>query len=131
MNNALLSEKRLRPTLYALFTFTLSINLIATREHISGCPILFHTQRNASCPTALIVLRLWSVRSSVAGVALNGDRLMRVARIVLDSGAVYTICVIVLFAVNIAGNNALYPVSNLVVQVIVSMLSQLCFSGVV
>ena len=70
--------------------------------------------------SALIVLRLWTIRSNITGIALHGDRLARVARIVLDSGLVYTICMVVLFAVNIAGNNALYPVSDLVMQVIVS-----------
>ena len=69
---------------------------------------------------ALIVWRLWRLRSKVAGTSLNPDRLLRVARIMIDSGMIYSVSVVILFGVNIAGSNALYPVSDVIVQIIVS-----------
>lgn len=52
---------------------------------------------------------------------LNSDRLLRVVRIIVDSALIYTLSVFVLVAVNIAGSNALYPVSDMIAQLIVSV----------
>lgn len=53
------------------------------------------------------------------GVTVHPHRLSKVMRIILDSGAIYTICVIVFFGTTLAGSNAQYGVSDVVVQVIV------------
>lgn len=50
----------------------------------------------------------------------NPDRLKRVIRIVLDSGLMYTVCVIAFFGTTLGQSNAQYGVSDVVVQVIVS-----------
>ena len=57
----------------------------------------------------------------VISTASNPDRLKRIIRIVLDSGLMYTIGVIALFATILGRSNAQYGVSDVIVQVIVSI----------
>lgn len=72
--------------------------------------------------TALIVWKLWNVHSRVTHLAvIRADRLLHVVRIIVDSALVYTLSVFVLVACNIARSNALYPVSDIIAQLIVSL----------
>ena len=63
--------------------------------------------------------RIWRVKSKATGATVHPHRLSRVMRIILDSGLLYTICVIIFFGTMLAGSNAQYGVSDVVVQVIV------------
>ena len=116
VNSALLSEERLRPVLYTIFSLTLVLNVISTCAYAQSSVLL-----TADRCIALIAFRLWHLRRRVIGISLNADRFSRITRVMVDSAMFYTLCIIVLFAVNIVGNNALYPVSDVIVQVIVSV----------
>lgn len=50
---------------------------------------------------------------------MNSDRLVRAIRLILDSGLMYTVCVVIFFATSLGGSNAQYPISDVVVQMIV------------
>lgn len=72
------------------------------------------------CSQAMIVWRIWRVRRKTADSAVHPNRLMHVIRIIIDSGSMYTLCVIIFFGTTLAESNAQYGVSDVVVQVIVS-----------
>ena len=69
----------------------------------------------------MIIYKLWSIRQRSAEVFIasmgnghGGGALMRAMRIMIESGAMYTISVIVFFVVYLASNNAQYGVSDCV-----------------
>lgn len=65
--------------------------------------------------------RIWRVRRRTVDSAVHPNRLRHVIRIVIDSGLMYTITVIVFFGTTLAESNAQYGVSDVVVQMIVSV----------
>lgn len=102
--NAFLNVGRLTPFITSALSITLGLNLIAT---------------------FMIIYKLWSIRQRSAEVFIasmgnghGGGALMRAMRIMIESGAMYTISVIVFFVVYLASNNAQYGVSDCVVQII-------------
>lgn len=95
--NALLDDPRITPWLDTITACTLALNVLVT---------------------SLIVWRIWRVKSKSAAATVNPHRLSRVMRIILDSGLLYTVCVIIFFGTTLAGSNSQYGVSDVVVQVI-------------
>lgn len=68
----------------------------------------------------MIVWRIWNVRRKTIDSSTHPNKLMRVIRIIVDSGLMYTVSVIIFFGTTLAGSNAQYGVSDVVVQIIVS-----------
>lgn len=64
--------------------------------------------------------KLWKVRSQIASISADPGKPMRIIRIIIDSGFMYTVSVVIFFATGLAGSNSQYPVSNCVVQIVVS-----------
>ncbi|KAM5545449.1 hypothetical protein V8D89_000487 [Ganoderma adspersum] len=100
--NALLNTRKLKPFITSTLVITLVLNLIAT---------------------SLIVYKIWSTerstRRAFAGTGLdNTSNLRRAMHIVIESGLLYSVGVVVFFAVYLASNNAQYGVSDCVVQII-------------
>lgn len=95
--DAQLQDPRITPWLNTLTVCTLVLNVLVT---------------------TLIVWRIWRVKSKSTGATVNPRRLSRVMRIILDSGLLYTVCVVTFFGTVLAGSNAQYGVSDVVVQVI-------------
>ncbi|PSR99323.1 hypothetical protein PHLCEN_2v4136 [Hermanssonia centrifuga] len=96
-SEALLTESRITPWLDSIAVLTLVINILVT---------------------SLIVWRIWRVRSKTVESSSHPNRLSHVIRIVLDSGLMYTLCAIIFFGTTLAGSNAQYGVSDVIVQVI-------------
>ncbi|THG98149.1 hypothetical protein EW026_g4000 [Hermanssonia centrifuga] len=96
-HSALLNESSITPWIDSFLSFTLVVNLFVT---------------------SLIIGKLWKVRERIVGSSSNPDKWIRVMRIILDSGLMYTLSVVIFFATSIAGNNAQYGVSDVVVQII-------------
>ena len=119
---ALLNNARIAPWLDTLTACTLVLNVLVTCEHPlkSSCSLRVLTGTTAA--TALIVWRIWRVKTRSAAATVHPHRLARVMRIILDSGLLYTVCVVVFFGTTLAGSNAQYGVSDVVVQVIVRVL---------
>ncbi|KIP04646.1 hypothetical protein PHLGIDRAFT_129367 [Phlebiopsis gigantea 11061_1 CR5-6] len=97
--NALLSTGELAPFIISMMSITLALNLIAT---------------------SMIVYKIWSIKRYSRDFfgALGESGLRRAIRIVVESGLMYSLGVAVFFIVYVAGNNALYGVSDCVVQII-------------
>ncbi|EKM60639.1 uncharacterized protein PHACADRAFT_246673 [Phanerochaete carnosa HHB-10118-sp] len=95
--NALIEDPRVKPWLDTITACTLLVNVLVT---------------------SLIVWRIWRVRSKAAAATVHPHRLSRLMRIILDSGLLYTVCVVIFFGTTLAGSNAQYGVSDVVVQVI-------------
>ncbi len=115
--NTLLNVGQLRPFITSTISITLALNLIATC--ISGLSILQMVVLTCRCFLALIVYKIWSVerrsRAVFVGTALSDtSSLRRVMHIVIESGLMYSVSVVVFFAVYLASNNAQYGVSDCV-----------------
>ena len=130
--DALLQDPRITPWLETLTACTLAVNVLVTCTSTPSYHVLslYHARTrlthllsllslSISASIALIVWRIWSVKSKSTGATVYPHRLSRVMRIILDSGLLYTVCVIIFFGTNLAGSNAQYGVSDVVVQVIV------------
>ncbi|KAH8105363.1 hypothetical protein BXZ70DRAFT_520696 [Cristinia sonorae] len=103
-SNAFLNASELSPFITSVLTLTLTLNFVAT---------------------SMIVYKIYTIQRqtahhfvSSAGQGRNGGALRRAMRIVIESGAMYSVAVFVFFVVYLAGNNAQYGVSDCVVQVI-------------
>jgi len=96
-HEALLNNPRIKPWLDTLTACTLIVNVLVT---------------------SLIVWRIRRVCTNSASAKMNIDRFLRIIRVVLDSGLIYTVCIITFFGTTLAGSNAQYGVSDVVVQVI-------------
>lgn len=118
---ATLNDARIQPWTYATYAMTLTLNTGLTCKCPPTSLCLFRSSFLLGDVIALIVWKLWKVHSGVSRVAeVVTDRLMHVVRIIIDSALVYTLSVFVLVACNIAKSNALYPVSDVIAQLIVS-----------
>ncbi|TFY51508.1 hypothetical protein EVG20_g10969 [Dentipellis fragilis] len=98
--NAFLNAGVLSPFITSVLSITLVLNLIAT---------------------ALIVHRIWSLQRRTRDLFVDsrggqsgGGALTRAMRIIIESGTMYSVSVIVFFAVYLANNNAQYGVSDCV-----------------
>ncbi|TCD63101.1 hypothetical protein EIP91_006005 [Steccherinum ochraceum] len=100
-----LNSDRLTPWLTSTLAVTMTLNVIAT---------------------GLIVYRIWSVERSSTGMIIysrgsserQGSALKRAMRIIIESGALYTVSVFLFFVTFLAKHNAQYATSDAVVQVI-------------
>ena len=121
---ALLNNARIAPWLDTLTACTLVLNVLVTCEHPPPQLVVFilRVLTASAIATALIVWRIWRVKTRSAAATVHPHRLARVMRIILDSGLLYTVCVVVFFGTTLAGSNAQYGVSDVVVQVIVRVL---------
>ncbi|KIP07584.1 hypothetical protein PHLGIDRAFT_412628 [Phlebiopsis gigantea 11061_1 CR5-6] len=97
--STLFTANQLTPFILSLECITLALNVIAT---------------------SLIIYKIWRVdRSSRRLFSLrSSDSLKRAIRIVVESGLMYTLSVVCLMGVYISGNNAMYGVSDCLVQII-------------
>jgi hypothetical protein len=80
--------------------------------------------------SALIVYRIWRVNNEIGrGHLFQPDSpLSRVVVVLIESGLIYTFSVIILFVLYLAGNNAIYGVSNAVSKENLSITNYLiCF----
>ncbi|KAH8105362.1 hypothetical protein BXZ70DRAFT_1043500 [Cristinia sonorae] len=103
-SDTFLNSSKLSPFITALLSLTLALNLLAT---------------------SMIVYKIYTILGQSAhyfvssrGEGRSGGGLRRAMRIVIESGAMYSVAVFVFFVVYLAGNNAQYGVSDCVVQVI-------------
>ena len=67
-----------------------------------------------------MVFKLWRAHSRVRTVASGGDSLKKVIRIIVDSGLLYTISVVAFLLTIVTHSNAIYGVTDAMVQIIVS-----------
>ncbi|KAH8092471.1 hypothetical protein BXZ70DRAFT_875870, partial [Cristinia sonorae] len=102
--NAFLNSSQLSPFITSVLLLILSLNLIAT---------------------TLIVFKIWKIQSVTARYVSSygqgrqeNTTLRRAMRIIIESGAIYSVSLITFFVVYIAGNNAQYGVSDCVVQIV-------------
>ncbi|EPQ54379.1 hypothetical protein GLOTRDRAFT_130568 [Gloeophyllum trabeum ATCC 11539] len=68
--------------------------------------------------TSLIVHKIWRVNTQVASSALHPARLTHIVRVVIDSGLIYTACIIALFGSTLANSATQFLFSSVLVQVI-------------
>ncbi|TFY75789.1 hypothetical protein EWM64_g8225 [Hericium alpestre] len=72
--------------------------------------------------SSLIVYRIWSIyraNNDISEENLGGTTALRRAiRIIVESGAVYTLSIIILFVLDVTGSNSLYLTSDCVIQII-------------
>ncbi|RPD65740.1 hypothetical protein L226DRAFT_609464 [Lentinus tigrinus ALCF2SS1-7] len=72
--------------------------------------------------TGLIVHRILKINASVDAPSITrlgeNDRLIRVARVLVESGFLYTVSVFIFFCTFLTSNNAQYGVSDVIVQLI-------------
>ncbi|KIP07585.1 hypothetical protein PHLGIDRAFT_412673 [Phlebiopsis gigantea 11061_1 CR5-6] len=96
---ALLNVGELSPFITSLLSITLALNVIAT---------------------SMIIYKIWMIeRGTRDAFALRGSSsLRRAIRIIVESGLLYSLSVVCNMGVYVSGNNALYGVSDCVVQVI-------------
>ncbi|KIY47194.1 hypothetical protein FISHEDRAFT_45812 [Fistulina hepatica ATCC 64428] len=100
-----LATARLSPFITSMLSLTLGLNLLTT---------------------LLIIIRIWSIKTELYtnGGAVPYERVvrqdpfMRVMRMLIESGLLYTVSVVVLFATYLADNNAFLGVSDSIVQII-------------
>ncbi|TFY75787.1 hypothetical protein EWM64_g8223, partial [Hericium alpestre] len=90
---ASLSAKELQPFITTALTTTLALNLIAT---------------------SMIAWRIRSIRS----FGESADAINHAVRVIVESGAMYSISVLVFFIVYLAGSNGLYAASDCAFQII-------------
>ncbi|KIP05679.1 hypothetical protein PHLGIDRAFT_119583, partial [Phlebiopsis gigantea 11061_1 CR5-6] len=99
--DALLSIAQLAPFLTAFLVLTLATNVLTT---------------------GLIVWRIWRIDRQTAALAARParrrSRLANVVRILVESGALYTALVLATFGTELAGSNAIYGVSDVMVVVV-------------
>ncbi|OSX68021.1 hypothetical protein POSPLADRAFT_1043180 [Postia placenta MAD-698-R-SB12] len=84
-------EKRMAPMLVVIYSTTLTNNFICT---------------------GMIVRRIWQVSKRSAQFFVSGNSLSRTNRIFVESALLYTTTMVVLFITILVGNNALYGVSD-------------------
>jgi len=94
-----LNTARLSPWITSLLSLTLAMNLITT---------------------SLIVYRIWTIRRILKrrSATTVSRPLTNVMRVVIESGAFYTISVVILVVVYMLSSNAELPVSDAIVQII-------------
>ncbi|PSR75960.1 hypothetical protein PHLCEN_2v8765 [Hermanssonia centrifuga] len=99
-------QRLLKPFLYSFFIITIALNLLTT---------------------SMIVWKIWRVNKdsspnvphiSTAQRGLPRSRLEKVIRIIIESGMLYTLFVIMTFICELAGSNAIYGVSDVLVVVV-------------
>lgn len=119
--NAFLNVKNLTPFITSTLSLTLVFNIVTTCLSSNYGP-------GESCRlsrlffSAMIVLKIYSVNQNSAplqsrstyGSTTKATRLGRVMRIVIESGLMYTISVVIFFAVFLSDNNAEYAVADCV-----------------
>jgi len=97
----LLNADSLAPFITAMLCLTLAMNALTT---------------------SLIVHRIWKVQRKLnrrsAFALTEGTPLKRVLVVLIESGLMYTLSIVILFGLYMAGHNAQYGVSNSVVQII-------------
>jgi hypothetical protein len=102
-SRVLINSARLTPYLTAFWALTISLNIITT---------------------TLLVSRIWKIDRQAArfGVGSNGTQhrhtLKHVIRVVIESGCIYTITAFVTFVAVIAGSIAVYPLTDMEVQIV-------------
>ncbi|KAF8579889.1 hypothetical protein K439DRAFT_348554 [Ramaria rubella] len=79
--------------------------------------ILVLTMVQNLATTSLIAIRIWRVEREVMQYRKN-PRMKKVFKMVIESGAIYTLSVFVLLVTYLCSNNGQYPVSNCIVQII-------------
>ncbi|RDX54760.1 hypothetical protein OH76DRAFT_1340756 [Lentinus brumalis] len=96
-SSATLNEQRLVPWITAFLSLTLAMTTITT---------------------GMIVFRILRINAGVASKGMTrvggNQRLIRVVRVLVESGLVYTVSVVCFFSLFLASNNAQYPVSDVV-----------------
>ncbi|RPD71695.1 hypothetical protein L226DRAFT_573648 [Lentinus tigrinus ALCF2SS1-7] len=83
--------------------------------------VLSLTLAMTTMTTGMIVYRILKINSAWSSqrvTRIGNYRLTRIVRILIESGLIYTICVIVFFCTFLASNNSQYPVSDVTVQII-------------
>lgn len=110
-----LSASRLVPFVTSSLGLSLATNVLTT------CTISTLLCRHiylSELFSALIVYRIWRVNSEIGSGQLlrPNSPLTRVVIILIQSGLLYTFSVVILFVLYLAGNNAIYGVSNAVSQ---------------
>ncbi|RPD78889.1 hypothetical protein L226DRAFT_530766 [Lentinus tigrinus ALCF2SS1-7] len=98
---ATLNEERLVPFITSVLSLTLAMTTMTT---------------------GLIVYRILKINSAMASQSVTrvggGHKLTHIARILIESGLIYTTSVVVFFCTFLANNNSQYPVSDVIVQLI-------------
>jgi len=112
----LLNSSHLVPFISTTLCLTLATNVITTCT-ISPTPLLVHSLIRTYF-SALIVFRIWKVRSKIGlGHLFNHNSpLTNVVIVLIESGLLYTLSIIILFGLYLASNNGQYGVSNSVGQ---------------
>ncbi|KAE9384786.1 hypothetical protein BT96DRAFT_622171 [Gymnopus androsaceus JB14] len=72
---------------------------------------------NFSC-TSLIAGRIWWVHRRTMGLVVSGHSLVPAAVVIIESGAIYSVCLIILLSLYLSGSFAQYIVLDAVTQVI-------------
>ncbi|EMD31409.1 hypothetical protein CERSUDRAFT_119791 [Gelatoporia subvermispora B] len=95
----------LTPFLGAAYTLTVALNIITT---------------------SLIVYRIWIVSREVRRYIAGGDRLTYVIRIIIESGALYSVTALVTLLTAVSKSNADYIMGNVLVQ-----MTGICFNLII
>lgn len=98
------------------FALTLVLNILSTSEYVC------RWHRSAALTlivSALIILKLSRVRARVSSISTTPDKWLRIIRIIMESGFLYTVTVLILVC-TLPITNVSGCVSAVVVQVIVS-----------
>ena len=118
--NALLNINQLSPFLTSFLVLTLATNLITTGTISLDQRLRLLTVERQLFFSGLIVWRIWSIHretshtASFGSASSSSSRLTNVIRIVVESGLIYTSLVLITFGTELAGNNAIYGVSDVV-----------------
>lgn len=92
ITRSILSEKALKALEFYVYGLIAAINAFATCECIIRPLSLLCTRSTDIYPTlALITAKLWRARERVSAISTDPDRWLLVGRVVLDSGAMYTV----------------------------------------
>ncbi|KJA15851.1 hypothetical protein HYPSUDRAFT_172188 [Hypholoma sublateritium FD-334 SS-4] len=115
----LLNASTLVPFITSMLCLTLATNVLTTCAYQLTVTRVYTTFSNAA--PALIVYRIWTIRKGLthrSAVILSQSPLTSIAIVLVESGLLYTMSIVILFALYLASNNGQYGVSNAVVQII-------------
>jgi len=123
------SESKNGPRYHAQLETDPALVAVLLRHH--GCPkhldnksvvhlvfFFFQLRMRAEVWLGVLVWRIWKVERQserfMTSVVYRPRRLQKVMRVIAESGAAYTACVLVTFIVSATRSNAMYPTADMV-----------------
>jgi len=113
-----LNSRQIQPWWLSFFAITAVQNTLTTSQSSIWFFFFFQLRMRAEVWLGVLVWRIWKVERQserfMTSVVYRPRRLQKVMRVIAESGAAYTACVLVTFIVSATRSNAMYPTADMV-----------------